>query len=434
MQRKVFASLAATAVTLSACGTATMPMPRTPGTGAGLYATTPAKAGAAKWTVLVHLAADNNLYDFGVEDLNEMEAGLTAKDVNVIVLFDGEVKGDSAIYQVVHDPKGKTNAAYTSKKLNDGGAVIPASNEIDSGDLQTNVKFAKWAVGKFPAERYAEFFWDHGSGIFRKNRSLITKGFGWDDNGSNMETKDIRTLLSATSQAAGKPVETYGFDACLMAHVELAYQAKGLANYLVASEELEPGAGWDYQAWLKGLSANPGMNGAQLGKVMVDTYIASYKAGGSQNPGGNAADATLSAVNINALVGGFVPALNKFATTLANAYPANKAALDETRNKTATFDNTDCADMGHFLTRVGESTLPAAIKAEAAAVQTELNKAVVAHGECGAPGMLDGTGLVIYFPRPDQSYNQVYGNPANIAFGAENWKSYLIASHKTIRR
>jgi len=52
-----------------------------------------------KWTFLVHLAADNNLYGFGLKDMSEMAYGLNSDQVNVVVLFDGSKTGDSAIYE-----------------------------------------------------------------------------------------------------------------------------------------------------------------------------------------------------------------------------------------------------------------------------------------------------------------------------------------------
>jgi hypothetical protein len=263
---------------------------------------------------------------------------------------------------------------------------------------------------------------------------MPTKGFGWDDSGSHMKTADITTLMSAVSQATGKPVELFGFDACLMGHVELAYQAKGLANYMVASQELEPGAGWDYAGWLSALSKTPNVNGAGLGKIMVDAYMNSYKPGGSQNPGGRAVEATLSTLDVNATVNELTPALNNLAKVFSAGYAANKVALDNARKATISMDNTDSPDLGDFIKNAQAAGLPGDMKQALAQTQAAYNKAVVANGGAGSPTHVKATGASIYFPRPDQSYNQVYSNPAITAFGAENWKEYLIASHKTARR
>ena len=48
-----------------------------------------------KWTVMVYMAADNDLEYFGVEDLNEMERVGSTEDVNMIVQFDRHPRSDS---------------------------------------------------------------------------------------------------------------------------------------------------------------------------------------------------------------------------------------------------------------------------------------------------------------------------------------------------
>jgi len=230
-----------------------------------------------KWNLMIHLAADNNLYPFGLEDVNEMEQGLgqnpaAAAQVDVFVLFDGTPKGDSKILHIKPDP-GPLNTKIVSETIDDKGAVIPANHEIDSGDPVTAAKFVDFITKNFPAEHNLHDIWNHGSGIYRgarpdprvlgpvgsfldnvvggeqnDPRSPVTKGFAWDDSGHNMGLKDVATFMSPAVKNLGKPVDIVGFDACLMQHVETAYQYKGLANILVASEQLEPGKGWDYNA------------------------------------------------------------------------------------------------------------------------------------------------------------------------------------------
>jgi hypothetical protein len=40
-----------------------------------------------------------------------------------------------------------------------------------------------------------------------------------------------------------------GFDACLMGNWETLVALNSLTDYVLASEELEPGHGWDWRAW-----------------------------------------------------------------------------------------------------------------------------------------------------------------------------------------
>lgn len=366
--------------------------------------------GAKKWTVMVHLAADNNLYKFGLEDLNEMEAGIT-DDANVIVLFDGTKQGDSAVYEVKKDPAGK-NTTFVSVPMTDL-PFIPASKEIDSGDVNVVKAFGEWAVAKYPAQHYMMSYWDHGSGIFRGG-DFITKGFGWDDNGGHLNTNDLSNITPAFAKVAGQPIDVVGFDACLMAHAEIAYQMKGSAKYLVASEELEPGAGWDYAGWLKNVTGTT--TPAQMADALVKSYHASY---------GGRGDTTLSATSIDALTTKLVPAMNNLSTALVAAMPAEKAAIAAARTATQTFYNRDCADIGSFASKLVAGNFSAGVKSAAQDVVDAVAATVTS--EAHSASRPNSTGLVAYFPNAGMSYNAKYDNASLIAFANEGWKNFLKA-------
>lgn len=386
--------------------------------------------GAKKWTILVHLAADNNLYNFGLEDMNEMEAGINPETTNVLVLFDGEPTGDSAVYEIKKDPAGKNTKFVSVPNYN--VPFIPANHEINSGDPKVMQAFGEWAVKNYPAEHYMMSVWDHGSGIFRKGQYQSTqffyKGFGWDDNGSHMNTSDLSTVMPALAKAAGQPFDILGFDACLMAHVELGYQVKDSVNYLVASEELEPGAGWDYAGWLSGVTS--GSNGVQVASGLVDSYARSYQNGGSQNPNNRPQNITLSASDLKSMKSNLVPAINKFAAALTAALPTDKAALSQVRMSTQSFYNADCADLGDFVKRVLSSNASAPVKAAATEVQQALASTVVREvhtGKSNYAGVANASGLVVYFPNAGTSYNPKYDDKNAIAFANESWKDFLKA-------
>jgi hypothetical protein len=62
-------------------------------------------------------------------------------------------------------------------------------------------------------------------------------------------------------------------DACLMGHIEVMSALAPHARYAVLSQETEPSLGWAYASFLSELSNNTSMNGGQLGKLIVDSYI-----------------------------------------------------------------------------------------------------------------------------------------------------------------
>src|SRR6185295_14965880 len=67
-----------------------------------------------------------------------------------------------------------------------------------------------------------------------------------------------------------------GFDACLMGMHEVAYAMRGVADVMVASEEVEPGGGYPYGDFLQKLVDNPAMTATELGAAIVDDYATSY--------------------------------------------------------------------------------------------------------------------------------------------------------------
>ena len=73
------------------------------------------------------------------------------------------------------------------------------------------------------------------------------------------------------------PFELIGFDACLMATVDTLSSIHGFSRYMVASQEIEPGCGWNYSGWVGALAKNPAMGGAALGKTICDTYMEGCK-------------------------------------------------------------------------------------------------------------------------------------------------------------
>ncbi len=107
-----------------------------------------------------------------------------------------------------------------------------------------------------------------------------TSGLGADDLfwlknfGDQLYLMEIdRSLEAARAQAGIDQFEFVGFDACLMAQLEVFNALVPHARYSVASQETEPALGWAYTSFLTELANNPGMDGAELGQHIVNSYI-----------------------------------------------------------------------------------------------------------------------------------------------------------------
>ncbi len=99
--------------------------------------------------------------------------------------------------------------------------------------------------------------------------------------------------MGRTMFTNGKKLDWVGFDACLMGSIETANLWKDYAHYLVGSEELESGRGWDY-SFLSTLNSTDDTR--TIVSSIVDSYGSYYEANKSEffNP-----DVTLAAMDLS---------------------------------------------------------------------------------------------------------------------------------------
>ena len=131
-------------------------------------------------------------------------------------------------------------------------------------DPDTLSAFIRWGKKNFPANRMALIFWDHGGGS--------VSGYGYDEKFASSGSMDLAEIDEALT-SGGVKFDFVGFDACLMATTETALMLTRHADYLIASEETEPGIGWYYTDWLTKLSANTSMDTLQIGKEIIDDFV-----------------------------------------------------------------------------------------------------------------------------------------------------------------
>lgn len=385
-------------------------------------------AGPAEWTLMFYLDADNDLENAQMNDLKEMIAAGSTKDVNIVVLADRHPNGDGRKYSnaAIANLKNWTTAKllYVEKgnlrEIEDWG-------EADMGDPATLKKFLQTAK-QFPAKHYGVIFGDHG--------------MGWpgacsdESNGDNMlTTQEIGATLTEASTSLGK-FELIGFDACLMANLEVAKSVAPAGHVMVASEELEPGDGWNYTPLLQSLARNPKISGAELGRLIVDTYsdyfAKSPDAGTRQEGDGTtlsvisldqltALEKAVSELGINnqaALTKSEEAAFNKIAQARSNAEEYGSSGEDE--DGTQQFDLHDLSQ--NLKREPPDSPVIKAVDAVEAAL-----KNVVLYNKHGR-GRPNAGGLSIFFPAEKNTLTEKQGKIAypQIAFSlSAKWMPFL---------
>lgn len=179
------------------------------------------------WTFMSYSAADNNLLPQMLQDVNEMEAVGSTKNMNIIVQLDRG--GDDCKRYYIKKDDDPDN--ITSPVLKDLGST-------NMSDPDVLADFIKFSVSKFPAKHYALIIGDHGD---------AWKGLAEDESHNGwMSVPDLQKALKKAEDETGKKIDVLGFDACQMASTEVAYEVKDRASFMVASQESEDVAGWSY--------------------------------------------------------------------------------------------------------------------------------------------------------------------------------------------
>ena len=347
----------------------------------------PAKA--KEWTIMVFVNGKNNLEEYALKDMNEMEMIGSSDQVNIVTEI-GRISGNSNA-----DGDWKTSRRFLVKKDNNTNKitspVVQELGKVDMGDYRHLVDFATWAKTNYPAKKYMLVVWNHGAGWI-KSLSLGEKGISYDDEtGHHITTPQLGMAL----KAIGK-VDIYGSDACLMQMPEVDYEIKDYVDYIVGSEETEPGDGYTYNMLLGPLVSKPTMGAEELGKLAVNAYVDHYQ---STSEGSTQSLVKSSALN------GFIPLVNDFVAAAMSA--GEKDLVKTALNDAQSYAYPENKDMSHFLTLYMASTKNAAVKEKAKSLQDYLlNTLILQNRFTGNYG--ESKGLAIYMPgSPNSDYNEL---------------------------
>ena len=215
--------------------------------------------GQDTWTIMVYMCGTDLESRSGMasSDLGEMASANIPENVNLIV-YTGGCNGwkTSGI-------SNKTNQIF---RLHSGKMEQLVADDGDKPmtDPNTLIHFLDYCGSNYEANRKALIFWDHGGGS-------IT-GYGYDEKHKNEGSMDLSEINQAL-KASGQTFDWIGFDACLMATLETAQMCSNYADYLIASEETEPGVGWYHTKWVNAIGENTSIPTLELGQIIVDSFV-----------------------------------------------------------------------------------------------------------------------------------------------------------------
>lgn len=244
------------------------------------------------------------------QDILEIKQAGSSPNVNVLIETGG---GDS---QATIDDKRFIDFTKVQrhKILENDIQTLSDLGQQNMGDPRILSDFIIWGLSEFPAKRYSIIFWDHGSGI---------NGFGKDISFNNdvLNLDELEKAFKDAKKVVQADFELIGFDACLMASVEVANSIKSAAKFMVSSEELEPSWGWNYTTILKNLTKDPAQDGVSLGRTIVDSFAKHSQSLGASQEFGAHKEITLSMIrlaNIDQLIGNIANLSNYLGSNIAD--------------------------------------------------------------------------------------------------------------------
>lgn len=388
---------------------------------------------STKRTVMVYMAADNDLRPFAARNIQQMANAGSNQNVTIVVHLDIRISGNKKI---------------TRRYLIEKDQVLhidpynPSTQQMDSGNPATLISFCEWAIKNYTANEYDLILWNHGTGIlepphgkiinpmdlfvfnpsthrFDLDRSIEfmeainylepqQRGVCWDDTtGNYLSNRKLEAALETICQKFlnGKKFGIIGFDACLMSMIEVCSFIQKYAQVMVSSEEVELGMGWKYDEVLFPF-AKEALDTFSFAYHIVDAYNRTYQSITN--------DYTLSAINLNT-VGLLEKNIDQVAKLLIDGLDKQRLtifqAIKESKNRLLCthFDEPTYIDLHHFyknllnnLKKIAPETSPIspAIKNALLAKLDEgiqlIEQLVIANTT--GKNLKNARGLAIYFP------------------------------------
>ena len=323
-------------------------------------------------TIMVYMCGSDLESKSGMasSDLQEMTNAALGDQVNLIVYTGGSTTWKNSVVS------SSVNQIYQVVS----GGLIPLVKD-DGADPMTRPatlrRFIEFCAEKYPANRNELILWDHGGGSI--------SGYGYDEKNPRNGSMALSGLNEALT-GAGVRFDFIGFDACLMGTLETGLSLAPHADYLIASEETEPGIGWYYTDWLTALSADTSMPTVEIGKRIVDDFVATCdrRCAGQKT--------TLSVVDLAELEKTVPGKFSDFAQSLSGLLEEKEfKAVSDARANTREFavsSKVDQVDLVHLSRNLGTPESRALADTILSAVKYNRTSSSIT----------DAYGLSIYFP------------------------------------
>lgn len=211
-------------------------------------------------TVLVYIAGNNSLgrYGFAEEDMKEMIEGMKntdGTDNNLLVYF-ADYNKTAKLVRLIKNEKGEVKQETIMHYDKQNSVSVDVMKDV----FQTT-------FSNYPAKSYGVVFWSHGEGWLNYQKPS-TRWWGQDVDSEDccMNIPDLHAALTVAPH-----FDFILFDACFMQSVEVAYELKDRADYIIGSPTEIPAPGAPYQKVVPAMFANTA-TAIEIAKAYFDFY------------------------------------------------------------------------------------------------------------------------------------------------------------------
>jgi len=412
------------------------------------------KTGLQKRTIMIYMAADNDLRPFAARNIQQMANIGSNHNITIAVHLDIRISGNKKI---------------TRRYLVEKDQVLhidpynPLTQQMDSGNPATLISFCEWAIKNYPADEYDLILWNHGTGILEPPHGKIInpmdlfvfnpathrldldrsigfmeainhaiprqRGVCWDDTtGNYLSNRKMALALQTICQKflGGKKFGIIGFDACLMSMIEVCSFIQEYAHVMVSSEEVELGMGWKYDEVLLPFVKDK-LDTALFARHIVTAYEKTYQSITN--------DYTLSAINLDS-INLLEKNIDTIAKVLMEGLEKQKnvftSLIKDSKNKLLCthFDEPTYIDLHHFYRNLlynikkSDTSINSSLKNSLVQKLDEgiqlIEKVVIAN--TAGKNLKNAQGISIYFP--ERGIHNSYQEAVFLA--TNSWGSMLI--------
>lgn len=222
------------------------------------------------WTVLIYMAADNNLKEECIYALTEIFRVGPTPQIDVIAQLDS---GDAITrYDFRELRRDGYSAGRVIGNLDDLKETVLSDQKAlrSVSDSQMLNDFLSEMVGKPEAQSYnLVVLSGHGSGAVG---DFLTA----DNPPSALSIPRLKLVVESLHEEIRRKIDVLGMDSCLMSMIEVMYELRDDINFLVGAEGFERNTGWPYHDILAALRGEPGMAPEKLARNIVKEHTNYY--------------------------------------------------------------------------------------------------------------------------------------------------------------